>query len=77
MMVKTFLPIWILSWAVLLPITSVNTQVENNNGVNLFIFGNIAPDKQTRYAAHLILVYLFTGMYSLSSTPVSQAYVEL
>jgi hypothetical protein len=77
MMVKTFLPIWILSWAILLPITSVNTKVGNNSGVSLFIFGNIAPDKQTRYAAQLILVYLFTGTFSLFSTPLSQAHAEL
>jgi calcium permeable stress-gated cation channel len=72
MAIRIFLPIWILSWAVLLPVTSVNTDVDHATGLNRFVFGNVAPDKQTRYAAHIILVYLFTGMdnvyaYSLLS----------
>ncbi|KAJ4468911.1 hypothetical protein J3R30DRAFT_3385050 [Lentinula aciculospora] len=61
MMVVIFLPIWILSWIVLLPVTSVNTQVSGNTKLNRFIFGNVAPDKSTRYAAHIIMVWLFTG----------------
>lgn len=65
MMVKVFLPIWLLSWAVLLPVTSVNTRVGNNQGLDLFVFGNISPDKQARYAAHIILVYIFTGTFLL------------
>ncbi|KIK55038.1 hypothetical protein GYMLUDRAFT_249051 [Collybiopsis luxurians FD-317 M1] len=61
MMVTIFLPIWFFSWTVLLPVTSVNTQVNDNSGLNRFIFGNVAPDKTDRYAAHIILVWLFTG----------------
>lgn len=64
MMVKVFLPIWLLTWAVLLPVTSVKTQVGQNKGLDHFIFGNVSSDKQTRYAAHLIVVYFCTGMYS-------------
>lgn len=63
-MVKILLPIWLLSWVVLLPVTSVNTQVGQKKGLDRFIFGNVQSDKQARYAAHLIMVYLFTGMYS-------------
>lgn len=61
MMCIVFLPIWLLSWAVLLPVTSVNTSVPGNDGLDMFTFGNVAPDKQVRYSAHIILVYLFTG----------------
>ncbi|KDQ31952.1 hypothetical protein PLEOSDRAFT_1074367 [Pleurotus ostreatus PC15] len=61
MMVKILLPIWLLSWAVLLPVTSVNTNVEGNEGLNKFIFGNVATNQQKRYAAHIIMVFLFTG----------------
>jgi hypothetical protein len=61
MMTRIFFPIWIVSWAVLMPVNSVKTRVDNNRGLDLFVFGNIAPDKQERYAAHLILVYFFTG----------------
>jgi hypothetical protein len=64
MMARIFLPIWLVSWAVLMPIDSVNTRVGNNAGLDLFVFGNIAPNKQERYAAHIILVYLFTGAWA-------------
>jgi hypothetical protein len=61
MMVKILLPIWFFSWAVLLPIDSVHSRVGNNTGLALLTYGNISPDKSARYAAHLILVYFFTG----------------
>lgn len=60
MMARVFLPIWILSWIILLPITSVGTRVGNNTKLDLFVFGNIQTDKQTRYWAHLVLAYVFT-----------------
>ncbi|KAJ7686662.1 hypothetical protein B0H17DRAFT_984958 [Mycena rosella] len=60
MMARVFLPIWVLSWAILLPITSVNTHVEPNTKLDLFVIGNIATDKSVRYWAHLVLVYVFT-----------------
>jgi hypothetical protein len=63
MMVKILLPIWLLTWVVLLPVTSVKTQVGQNKGLDLFIFGNISTDKQPRYAAHVIVIYFCTGMY--------------
>ncbi|PPQ67349.1 hypothetical protein CVT24_011532, partial [Panaeolus cyanescens] len=59
-MTLTLLPIWLVSWAVLLPITAVKSTVAGNSGLDRFTFGNVAPDKQKRYAAHLILVYFFT-----------------
>ncbi|KAF5369002.1 hypothetical protein D9758_003059 [Tetrapyrgos nigripes] len=61
MMVKVFLPIWLISWAVLLPVTSVGTGVPGHSGLDKFIFGNVASSDSDRYAAHLILMYLFTG----------------
>ncbi|KAJ8482889.1 hypothetical protein ONZ45_g14798 [Pleurotus djamor] len=61
MMIKIFLPIWVISWAVLLPVTSVGTGVEGNEKLNRFIFGNVAPSQLERFAAHIILVYIFTG----------------
>ncbi|CAL1699363.1 unnamed protein product [Somion occarium] len=60
MMVRVLLPIWLLSWAILLPITSVNTSVADHSGLDRFIFGNVANNKTTRYAAHLILAWFFT-----------------
>jgi hypothetical protein len=60
MMVKIFFPIWIISWAVLLPVTAVNSTVDGRDGLDKLSFGNISNTKQTRYAAHLILVWFFT-----------------
>ncbi|KAJ7634798.1 hypothetical protein FB45DRAFT_474770 [Roridomyces roridus] len=60
MMARVFFPIWVISWAVLLPITSVGTRVGANSQLDLFAFGNIEPDKQVRYWAHLVLAYVFT-----------------
>jgi calcium permeable stress-gated cation channel len=59
--VRVFLPIWLLSWLVLLPVDSVGTQVGAASGLDRLTFGNVSPDKQSRYYAHLVLVYLFTG----------------
>jgi hypothetical protein len=64
MMVRIMLPIWLLSWAVLLPLTSVNTGVPGHSGLDMFIFGNIAPTQQSRYAGQLILTWIFTSKTS-------------
>jgi hypothetical protein len=60
MMCKIFLPIWLLSWAVLMPVTSINTSVAGHSGLDIFIFGNIENTKTDRYAAQLIMAWLFT-----------------
>jgi calcium permeable stress-gated cation channel len=60
MLVKLWLPIWVLSWAVLLPVTSVHTNVAGHEGLDIFIFGNVAPNKQARYWAHLVMAWAFT-----------------
>ena len=64
MMVRVLLPIWLLSWAILLPLTSVNTSVPGHSGLDKFIFGNIAPTDQDRYAAQLLLTWIFTSKTS-------------
>jgi hypothetical protein len=60
MMVRLMLPIWLISWAILLPITSVQTGVSGHSGLDMFIFGNIGVTDQDRYYAHLILTWIFT-----------------
>ena len=60
-MVRVMLPIWLISWAVLLPLTSVNTGVPGHSGLDMFIFGNIASTQQDRYAGHLLLTWIFTS----------------
>ena len=61
MMVRVMLPIWLISWAVLLPLTSVNTGVPGHTGLDKFIFGNIASTQQIRYAGQLLLTWIFTS----------------
>ncbi|KAG8717436.1 hypothetical protein FRC09_014276 [Ceratobasidium sp. 395] len=58
MMVRVFLPIWLISWAVLLPVDSVG--LKNKDGLDQFTFGNIPQDRQVRYAAHLVLAWFLT-----------------
>ncbi|TCD65726.1 hypothetical protein EIP91_002255 [Steccherinum ochraceum] len=60
MVTRMLLPIWLISWVILLPLTSADTSVANHTGLDRFIFGNVATDRQSRYWAHLILTYLFT-----------------
>lgn len=60
MMVKVLLPIWIISWIVLIPVTSINSTVTGKDSLDKLSYGNVANDKQVRYAAHLVLVYIFT-----------------
>ncbi|KZT62553.1 DUF221-domain-containing protein [Calocera cornea HHB12733] len=61
MMCYMLVPIWLISWAVLLPVYSANTGVDPpKSGLDKFTFGNVAKDHQERYAAPLILAYLFT-----------------
>ncbi|KAL5522727.1 hypothetical protein ACEPAG_8745 [Sanghuangporus baumii] len=59
MMVQIFGPIWIISWAVLLPVTGVNGGADND-GLDRFTFGNIGKQNQTRYWAHLACAWVFT-----------------
>jgi hypothetical protein len=61
MMVRIMLPIWLVSWAVLLPVTSVHTTVSGHSGLDLFIFGNVAANRQPRYAAHVIIAWISTS----------------
>jgi hypothetical protein len=65
MMCRVFFPIWLISWAILLPSTSVKTKVPPHSGLDKFVFGNIEKGKTNRYGAHLILVWLFTSEFAI------------
>jgi calcium permeable stress-gated cation channel len=60
MMARIFLPIWVVSWAVLLPLTATGT-TNKLQGLDQFTFGNVNQVDSDRYAAHIILIWLFTG----------------
>ena len=73
LMVKVLLPIWLVSWAVLLPITSVridetpidpeSADPDARGGLSRFTFGNIGPTQQSRLWAHLVCAWFFTCEY--------------
>ncbi|KZP02345.1 hypothetical protein FIBSPDRAFT_970113 [Athelia psychrophila] len=52
MIMIVFLPIWTLSWAVLMPVHAFNISVVDKSGIDIFILSNVATDKQEWYAAH-------------------------
>lgn len=60
LMAELFLPIWIISWLILLPVDAANTGVQGKEGLDRFTFGNVAKNHQSRYWAHLVLSYLFS-----------------
>ncbi|WWD10359.1 hypothetical protein V865_008494 [Kwoniella europaea PYCC6329] len=59
MMSKAMVPIWLVSWLILLPVDSAHSTNGSKDGLDKFTFGNVAKDKQSRYWAHLILDYCF------------------
>jgi hypothetical protein len=58
MMTRIFIPIWLVSWAVLLPIHAAG-RTNGLEGLDQFTYGNVAQHE--RYSAHIILIYFFTG----------------
>ena len=62
MLTKILLPIWLISWVVLLPLTSVNMN-SGKTGLDKFTFGRVTSDQSKRYAGHIILAWFFTSGY--------------
>jgi calcium permeable stress-gated cation channel len=60
MMARVLLPIWIFSWIVLIPLVSVNSEVDGRTGLDKLSFGNVAQNRQARYSGHLIMAWFFT-----------------
>ncbi|KAJ9102195.1 hypothetical protein QFC20_005024 [Naganishia adeliensis] len=60
MMLKIFIPTWLLTWAILLPIDAVGTQVSGKTGLDQLTYGNVDPRHQSRLWAHLVMAYVFT-----------------
>lgn len=60
-MVRILVPIWLLSWVILLPVFSVGTSSGATDGLTQFQFGNVGGDDQARLWAPLILAWGFTG----------------
>ena len=60
MMTKAMIPIWLLSWIIILPLDAADNPT-NNQGLDQLTFGNLAGvgDDTHRYWGHLILDYVF------------------
>ena len=69
MMVRVLLPITLLSWVVLLPLTSIHTKVPGHTGLDILSFGNIDTSEQSRYWGHLILIWISTSKIPCWSSP--------
>ncbi|KAG9019793.1 hypothetical protein FRB90_007936 [Tulasnella sp. 427] len=59
MMVIIFLPAWLLSWALFLPLYGAGT-TNGKTGLDRFTFGNVSPSQQARYAGTIIFMFFFT-----------------
>ncbi|PCH35282.1 DUF221-domain-containing protein [Wolfiporia cocos MD-104 SS10] len=59
-MVRVLVPIWFISWVILLPVDSVGTTSGQSDSLTQFEFGNIGKDQQSRLWAHLVLAWVFT-----------------
>ena len=60
MMSRILLPIWIFSWLILIPLDAINSDVPGRQGLDKLSFGNVAKNRQKRYAGHLIMAWFFT-----------------
>jgi hypothetical protein len=63
LMAIIFLPIWFVTWPLLLPLTSVGTNTPGHSGLDKYSFGNIDFNHASRYWAHVVVAYLITGEY--------------
>lgn len=60
MMCIALIPVWILSWIILMPLNRVGASTaDGSSGLDLFTFGSVT-DKH-RYWAHCILCWVFDG----------------
>ncbi|TFY51653.1 hypothetical protein EVJ58_g10451 [Rhodofomes roseus] len=60
MMVRVMVPIWLISWVVLLPVFSVGTSSPTSDSLTQFQFGNVGSGDQPRLWAPLVLAWVFT-----------------
>lgn len=62
MMVRVMLPIWLISWAVLLPLMSINISDSFDEVLHKFNVGNMdGTDNRNRYIGLLVLTWIFTS----------------
>ncbi|TIA90534.1 hypothetical protein E3P99_01490 [Wallemia hederae] len=59
LIIKMFVPMWIVSWVILFPVDSANSD-GGQTGLNMFTYGNVSTSNHPRYSAHLLISWIFT-----------------
>ena len=87
LMLRIFVPIWILSWIVLMPLYAADLPIEGEQsdkgrgtGFNMFIFGNIVNEneqQQKRSAGVLIMHYIFMAWIVFNIHDVMKHFIRL
>ncbi|KAF8586259.1 DUF221-domain-containing protein [Ramaria rubella] len=60
LMILIFGTFTVVTWLILLPVDTAGIKGGQEDGLNRLSWGNIPSDESTRYAAHIIIVYLLT-----------------
>lgn len=59
LMIEMFLPFWIVTALIIIPIDVANSG-GTNTGIERLTFGNVGLSQQPRYAAHLLVAWFLT-----------------
>ena len=86
-MLRIFVPIWILSWIVFMPLYAADLPIQEEQGgdgrgtgFNMFIFGNIVNEneqQQKRSAGVLIMHYIFLAWIVFNIHDVMKHFIRL
>ena len=86
-MLRIFVPIWILSWIVFMPLYAADLPIQEEQGgdgrgtgFNMFIFGNIVNEneqQQKRSAGVLIMHYIFMAWIVFNIHDVMKHFIRL
>lgn len=87
LMLRIFVPIWILSWIVFMPLYAADLPIQEEQGgdgrgtgFNMFIFGNIVNEneqQQKRSAGVLIMHYIFMAWIVFNIHDVMKHFIRL
>ncbi|WFD25408.1 hypothetical protein MNAN1_000370 [Malassezia nana] len=78
LMIRIFVPIWLLSWVVLMPLYAAN--IEHQEGLDMFLFGSVVNAKsktqQLRSSGVLILHYILIAWVIYNLHAISQKFMQ-
>ncbi|CCV00554.1 unnamed protein product [Malassezia sympodialis ATCC 42132] len=79
LMIRIFVPIWLLSWVVLMPLYAAN--IEHGKGLNMFAFGSVigasSKTQQLRSSGVLILHYILVAWVVYNIHAIMMKFMEL